>query len=31
MSDVQCRMIDHEKINIESNYQKIKKEIRRMS
>ena len=29
--DVQCRMIEHEKINLESNYQKIKMEIRRMS
>jgi len=29
--DVQCRMIDHEKINLESNYQKIKSEIRRLS
>jgi hypothetical protein len=29
--DVLCRMIDHEKINLESNYQKIKSEIRRLS
>lgn len=29
--DVQCRMIDHEKINLESNYQKIKSELRRLS
>ena len=29
--DVQCRIINHEKINLESNYQKIKREIRRMS
>lgn len=29
--DVKCRMIDHAKINIESNYQKIKSEIRRLS
>lgn len=29
--DVQCRMIDHDKINLESNYQKIKSEIRRLS
>ena len=29
--DVHCRMIDHNKINIESNYQKIKSEMRRLS
>jgi len=29
--DVQCRMIDHNKINIESNYQKIKSELLRLS
>ena len=29
--DVQCRMIDHNKTNIESNYQKIKSELRRLS
>ena len=29
--DVQCQIIEHEKINLESNYQKIKSEIRRMS
>jgi hypothetical protein len=29
--DVQCRMIDHAKINLESNYQKIKSELRRLS
>lgn len=29
--DAQCRMIEHEKINLESNYQKIKHEIRRIS
>jgi len=29
--DVKCRMIDHNKINLESNYQKIKSELRRLS
>jgi hypothetical protein len=29
--DVKCRMIDHNKINIESNYQKIKSELKRLS
>lgn len=29
--DVQCRMIDSEKINLESNYQKIKSELKRLS
>jgi hypothetical protein len=29
--DVQCRMIDHNNLNIESNYQKIKSELRRLS
>ena len=29
--DVLCRIIDNEKINLESNYQKIKSEIRRLS
>ena len=29
--DVQCRMIDHSKMNLESNYQKIKSEICRLS
>lgn len=29
--DVQCEMIDSNKINIESNYQRIKNELRRLS
>jgi hypothetical protein len=29
--DVQCRMIDHFKLNLESNYQKIKSELQRLS
>ena len=29
--DVQCRLIDHDKINIESNYQQIKNKLRRLS
>lgn len=29
--DVKCRIIDHQKINITSNYQKIKNELRRLS
>ncbi|MFO0477629.1 MAG: hypothetical protein ACK50L_02445 [Bacteroidota bacterium] len=29
--DVQCEMIDCNKINIESNYQRIKNELRRLS
>jgi len=31
VDEVKCLIIDHEKINIESNYQKIKSEIRRLS
>ena len=30
-SDVKCRIIDHDKINIQSNYQKIKSELRKLS
>ncbi len=29
--DVQCRIIDHAKINLEGNYQKIKNELHRLS
>ena len=29
--DILCRIIDHEKINLESNYKEIKSEIRRLS
>jgi len=29
--DVKCRIVDYNKINLESNYQKIKSELRRLS